>query len=222
MKLTEWSLTEDFWGNVQAHGYVTGHHRLAEGDWIHTSKVLSIESSEVQGSIKMHTYSGSLYELSVVDIDISAAEKTSELAQKMGLSENVCQEIIHCGKEKVEDLRRSVSEQIKERELYLTFRGVNVKNAFWKSASGECREVGISCHVGMIQDSMLIRDSKDRELDFRYFPGWGEIRPYAWSNGLEAVWIDNQSDVDFIFRTETESITCPGGEKIRIEKKEKV
>lgn len=50
MKLTEWSLTEDFWGNIQAHGYVIGHHRLVDGNWIDTSKVLSMEAGEVSGS----------------------------------------------------------------------------------------------------------------------------------------------------------------------------
>lgn len=29
MKLTEWNLTEDVFGNVQAHGYVTGHYRFS-------------------------------------------------------------------------------------------------------------------------------------------------------------------------------------------------
>lgn len=47
---------------------------------------------------------------------------------------------------------------------------------------------------------------------------WGEIRPYTWSKGLEAVWIDNQSDADFEFRTDKEVITCLGRKQIRIDK----
>jgi hypothetical protein len=67
-------------------------------------------------------------------------------------------------------------------------------------------------HVGTFVDSVLI--SAENKVDFRYFPKGDSIEIYHWSNGLEAIVINNISKSDLIVYGTTKTLVEGNSSKI--------
>ena len=193
-----------------AHGVVSGHPRLEDGIDITTSKVEHIKPDAENDRLIMHTYSGNEYELLLADIQIMRFEETSGFLLQFGISALDKEQCKHLAKQARVKLQDKVSSVLNNNELYLQLMGVFVQKAFFKSHSGEVRELSIKCHSGMFQDSYLICDGKYCEVDFRYFDRFMEIEPYCWSENVEAVRIENVGDTHITCKLK-EQIACPIG-----------
>lgn len=70
-----------------------------------------------------------------------------------------------------------VDSLLKSYELFAQIAGYNALTAFYKDENNTIEEVTIDCHVGMFQDSILIRNWE--KVDFRFFPReFHRIEPY--------------------------------------------
>lgn len=219
MKLREWYLTK--WQNSDvsvAWGFVSGHHRLPDGHHIHTSKIERLELKEDEKRLMMYTHSGSVYCLDWQDIHLEHVESTQVILEKFHVSTDflpVCVELVKKAEERTLAQADSI---LKNGELLLTF---GYEQAFFKNSEGTVRKIDISVHVGMFQDSVLVTDWENNEVDFRYFPSGlfgARIEPYHWSDGLEAVLIDNQTREEIDFIGSEKGTQCKAGEITRIEK----
>lgn len=225
IKLTQWYLSEHKKSDTkeifyQAHGYVIGHPKLLDGIHINTSRVEKIEFDSLNNRVLMKTYSKNEYEMFLSDICFNSFKKTKGILKKLNVS---IPSFDKCKKlsEKAElDLLHKVEELLKENELYLQAFGVYIQKAFWKCQTKEIREIKVLEHSGMFQDSYLITDWDKHEVDFRYFDKFNVIEPYHWSDGLDAVLIDNKGSVDIWFAGTDKRILCKAGEVTRIESKE--
>lgn len=214
--LTEWQLNWTFRGDILAHGYVTGHHRLKDGSWIHTSRILKIEAVGNGEKLIMHTFSGSEYTLMLEEMNPFVVDDSCEQMMKLGITEEVCRTAKAYAENKLKAIQNKADETIAPRELYVIIQGTDARRAYWKASDGSIIEIPIDYHLGMFQDSILITDYELGQVDFRYFPKWSTIEPYHWSDGLEAVWLDNMSDENVEFEGTKERILCPGRQCVRI------
>ena len=65
--------------------------------------------------------------------------------------------------------------------------GVTALRAFFMTNEKELKEIPITIHVGMFQDSVLITDFKNNNVDFRFFFNAYEIRPYSWDEEIKTI-----------------------------------
>lgn len=216
VKLTQWYLTEyEPETSYLAHGFVYNHYRLSDGSHIHTSSIERIVFDSVNNRLLMDTYSGSHYELLLADIDFTNFDKTRAYLQKFNistLSEDKCRKL----QEKAEvALLSKVQGILNPNELYL---GGISRRAFFKNAKGTLREIPIIDHLGMFRDSVLVTDREKNEVSFCYFPKINGIQPYFWSDGLDAVVIDNDSSNDIEFQGFNGMFICKAGMVTRIKR----
>ena len=219
MKLREWYLSK--WENSDisiAWGIVSGHHRLMDGHHIHTSKIERLELKEDEKRLMMYTHSGSIYCLDWQDIHLGQVESTQVILKEFRISTDFLSACVELVKKAEEKTLAQADSILKNGELLLTF---GYEQAFFKNSEGIVRKIDISVHVGMFQDSVLVTDWENHEVDFRYFPSglFGiRIEPYHWSDGLEAVLIDNQTREEIDFIGSEKGTQCKVGEITRIKK----
>lgn len=218
IKLAKWTITKEqhkkenyflAWGNV------TGHQRLVDGTYIHTSKIMKLEYDASTTKLIMTTYSKNEYELLINEMDMERYEETVDNLKEFHVtipSYDECNTIIQ---ETEKEQMTHIEEILKDGELYLKVKGSYVSRAFWKKDM--VREIKVSAHIGMFQDSYLITDWEKGEVDFRYFDALFGIRPYHYSDGLNAILIENCGAQDITFTEGMESIICKTGEVTRIE-----
>lgn len=200
----------------QAHGIVSGHPRLQDGIDITTSIVESIKLDSENNRLIMLTHSQNEYELLLADVQLMCFEETSAILQKFNipaLDKDKCEKL---AKQADEELLNKVSSVLGNNELYLQLSGVFVQKAFFRNSSGEIHEIRVTSHIGTFQDSYLISDWQHGEVDFRYWDGLMSIQPYHWSDGLEALKIDNIGDTDIQFICKSRVI-CKVGEITTVE-----
>lgn len=225
IKLTNWCITEynsEQKGIYIAHGTVFGHPRLADGIYIHTSKIEKLEMNKSSNSVIMHTKSGNEYELLLKELSLKEFEMTKEIMEEFKVSlpdYKKCEKMI---REEEENTLANVAEQIQDGELYLKIAGPYVQKAFWKTEGKEIRAIQVTSHIGMFQDSYLVTDWEKGEVDFRYFDGYFSMEPYHISDGLSALLIENSGSTDITYicdgqKDEKKDITCKAGEVTRID-----
>lgn len=219
--LKNWSLKKFIDGGIYVNGTVYGHHRLKDGDYIHTSEIEKIYLCADNEYI-VETHSGSLYHLVAEEMDWAEHKDTME---KLGLlkildgAEYASQLAIK--KEQLYEKQRLIGaaedtakEHMDEDGLYLIMEQMNVVKAVLKRES-RYREINVCVHVGMFHNSVLIRDLKDREVDFRYFPE-DMMEPYHWSDGLQCIFIHNIGRHSILFRGTEQNIVCKANEVTKI------
>ena len=216
--LTKWEINEAIGKNENfyyANGIVSGHPRLVDGTYIHTSKVVSITFYETDNKLIMRTYSGSEYEMNLADICLDNYKSTAKWLKKFDVklpSYDECKSLA----DRIEsEVIKSMNKILKDGELYLKMKGVFVQKAYWKKT--EIRTIDVREHIGMFQDSYLVTDWEKHEVDFRYFDELFGIRPYHFSDGLNAILIDNIGSSEFGFTSGEYHVSCKPGEITRIE-----
>lgn len=223
LTLKDWFFTESMGGGYILQGYVYGHYRLGDGDFIHTSTIKSICRTG-GGEYLAVTRSGSPYHLKESEMEESRKEDTQEiLSQQIGESLPEVREIETAFEEKEKRGKRVLAEtrqRMENGDLYLAVdeHSMHIIKAYFKWED-KIYIIKPSVHVGMFQDSVLITDYRHGEVDFRYFPDM-DMRPYHWSDGLESIYVHNMGPDDFYFRRTEERILCPAFEATRIMKKQ--
>lgn len=222
LKNWDFKTTED--GMVYANGIVFGHYRLQDGDFIHTSEIQKIYLCN-EDMYVIETWSGSLYQLFKSEMNPENADITNDRMKTLEFLDG--EEMEHrlvLANEKFEAKRKIIDapqaaakENMDEDGLYLIMEYMNVAKAVLRRGD-IFRELQPHVHVGMFQDSVLITDWKNGEVDFRYFPNYYLMEPYHWSDGLNYIYIHNIGDRSIVFRGISGNIECKANEVTKIEK----
>lgn len=179
------------------HGIVSGHKKLADSTYIHTSPVNAISIDEKEGELVLVTMN-SVYHC---PLEYCSFEKQDEypgiLPDYENLKEKYQKEIEYPSIEpgKVLLVLADFCEYYFHSLCYIPK----------DSKDGKKLEYSSSPHVGMFQDSYLI-DTEDNSVDLRYFPHYQNIEFY-FENTDECPWfIENIGDAVIYAQTSVGTI----------------
>ena len=169
-------------------GRVSGHSWLTDSSFITTSLVSGIDEGD--GELLVHTQN-TLYHLPYEycdfarqDKDIGIVPNYSEMAEKY----------------------RGVREEptIEDGKVLLVISNFDeyyFHSGYYKDPNEDApRVITGSAHVGMSQDSFLVRDVK-YSIDLRYFPHYGNIEFYAEHTGESSLFIENIGNATLYVRS---------------------
>lgn len=185
--LSNWRFDGDcLWGICQ------GHDKLADGTYIHTSQVVEFEPHEEY--LDAHTYSGTHYRMQANEVFLDFLDETKEYLELANVNTSFLADAI----EKVELLNKQkeadVEKILEENDLYLEFVGMYMKYGYFKK-DGILHKLDCLCHVGMFQDSYLIR--MPGVVDVRYFDKWCGIDFYHVSDGINNIHFKHVGEMPF-------------------------
>lgn len=205
--LYRWRLTAGG-GCVTAHGIVSGHPKLENGLFIHTSAVT--EAVTVDGVLLLTTCSGSVYTLRPESIAPQCREKTEECLRTFQIDGGFVERCVQAHLETAEAAGRTLAPG----QLFLEVVGNAVVRALFKAGEEELISVRPTVHAGMFQDSdsVLVTDLEGGRVDFRYFPEKDRLRPYHISDGLTEIVVRNLGTADVVFGQQGTARLCPAGE----------
>jgi len=208
--LYHWRLAPYDGKDVLAHGLVTGHPKLPNGLYCHTSPIQAARLED--DALTLETFSGSRYVLRPEAMAPNRLEETAAGLEKLGLAPGLAERWAQARREADELRRARQTEELAPGELLLEVVGTNTFAAFFRSAPGELVEVEPDIHVGMFQDSVLVTDWEGGTVDFRYFPKGDRLEPYHISDGLTAIRLSNLGSVAVTFGGQGREVLCPAGE----------
>ena len=110
-------------------GRVSGHYRLKEGTYIHTSIIKRIKSDSDKNRFLIDTESGSCYELLLSYIDFENIEETKECLERFNLPTLFLDKCKKLSEEKLSE----IASFLENGELYLEFIGIYVIQAFFRN-----------------------------------------------------------------------------------------
>ena len=219
INLTEWYLERlEGYENPYfiAWGIVYGHPRIPDGINIHTNVIRSLKLNDTGNSLLMHTKSGNDYELPLSEALAEYGEKTKDCLEAFNIPATVLSDCEKLKEISEKEMIAKVEKILEPNELYLLQCGVVTKKAYFEKADGEILQIPVMCHSGMRQDSYLVTDFRMGTVDFRYWDKPRGVEPYHWSDGLEAIKIENIGKNDMVFYADTE-IICKVNEVTTIE-----
>jgi len=194
----------------RCRGHCYGNPRFFSGEFVTTSYIVRIEVEDGEERLKLFTKSGSCYILYYADINESAVEQTEKALKSMGVALDL-QRCLARSKERIEATKKKVAELIKPNELYVVMTGgYGVAEAYFKDKDEVIEPIRVNTHIGTIQDSILVTDFLKGLCDWRIFPNVFCVQPYHWSDGLDAVHIDNVGE-NFMFKGSQKDILCESG-----------
>ena len=180
------------YNGIMLFGICQGHEKLADGTYIHTSPVMKVELCE-QG-LDVHTYSGTHYRLQANEVALEYLEETKKhlTLQKIDTSflDGVSEQIERVQGQKEQE----VEKLLEENDLYLEFVGTHMKYGYFKK-NGVVITLHCGCHVGMFEDSYLIRNAG--VVDVRYFKKDNGIDFYHVSDGIHNIYFKYTGKVPF-------------------------
>lgn len=210
---------------VFAQGTVFGHHKLRDDLRINTSVIQKIYLLKDE-SFVLETKSGSFYNVQKSDIKPEELDSTiklmeqfeildgSHIEEKVKAETQKARERQEKRKKVLENLEEIAKSSMDEDGLYLCISGMETLKAILKKGNA-FREIAPYTHVSYSQDSILITDWNDGDVDFRYFPK-RNMEPYHWSDGLDNLYIHNIDDKSFDFCGSDRKIECKSGEITKI------
>lgn len=201
-----------------ACGVASGHPEAKEGMGIVTNDIGKIMFDSSKNRILFSAHSQNIYFMDLATICFCFFEHTALCLSKMNIFIPTEKECLKLAENLKTSELQKVRGMLKDNELYLKMGGLYVQKAFWKK--GEIREIPVTEHRGMFHDSYLITDWEQGEVDFRYTDRLMSIEPYHYSDGLEAVLIDNIGTEDFACRGGSTEKLCMAGMLTRLEKKD--
>lgn len=174
------------WGNV------TGHDRLADTTFIHTSEVMSTRIDEENEECIIQTRNTE-YHCRLSECNYDMPDSYEVIAELEKLRKKYSKKKQY----KLED--NSVLIVLSDHEEYY-FECALVKE------NGIILAGGMSPHIGTFQDSCLIRfDGFGRTshtgIDIRYFPHYAHLEAYAWDTEGFSVYLENAGESTIFFST---------------------
>lgn len=219
-RLKNWCL-DKFRRGYRGHGECYGNPNFFSGQLVTTSCIMRIEVEDEEKQLKLFTESGSCYVLKYADINDTAIEPTQKVFDSMNVVIDL-QRCIALKKERITVTKEKVAELLKSNELYVIMTGgQGVAEAYFKREDGVVIPVSVTVHIGTFQDSILVVDWATGLCDWRIFPSALVVKPYHWSDNLEAVHIENVGE-DFVFLGSKREIICKSGEVTVIKSEEYV
>lgn len=222
-KLKNWSFAYYFYGVVCAKGIVFGHHRLRDGESIHTSEIEKVYAYD-ENQYVIATHSGSLYLLRADEMNPEKKEQTTKIIETLKVLDGAEEaNQLEAGIEQLEERRRVIGlfmntarQNMKDDGLYLIMEHMYVVKAVLK-IKDVYRELHVGVHTGMFQDSVLVTDWEEGKVDFRFFPNL-MMEPYHWSDGLNCIYIHNVGNRSIVFKGTDQYIECKANEVTKISK----
>ena len=189
-RLLNWFFIGNDRGNIIAVGNVIDNPKFYSGKTIHTSIIESVSIDDKKRQFIIKTYSGSLYIAKYKDVCIECIEDIEECLRNFKITKEKLEVFRNTYKLAKDKLMDYVSSILNPNELYIEMAGVSALRAFFMTNERELKEIPITIHVGMFQDSVLITDFENN-VDFRFFFNPNEIRTYSWNEELKAIKIYN-------------------------------
>lgn len=216
--LFSWSL-KAHGSQFLAHGIVSGHAKLPEGDRIHTSAIRCI--TEVEDHILVETASGSTYFLLLEELDKSTGVSELPPLSELGLPLDFWERCIRARNQAAKEEEEALRAMNVPGTLCLRIVDTTLLSALWSGPGDQICRVPVRIHLGMFQDSVLVTElfedgSGSHRVDFRYFPEQNRMEPYRISDEIETVLIINEGLSDVAFGREGQEIMCQAGKNTRI------
>lgn len=180
-----------------AKGNVIDNPKFYNGEIIKTSKIEEIDLDDKNKEFTFITYSGSLYTAKYDDVNVEFIEYVEEGLKNFNIDKEKLEVFRNTYKLAKDKLMDYVSSILNPNELYIEMAGVSALRAFFMTNEKELKEIPITIHVGMFQDSVLITDFENN-VDFRFFFTLYGIRTYSWNEELKTIKIYNFGhDINF-------------------------
>ena len=190
---------------VLAHGVVTGHRRLTDTTFIHTSPVQHIEVDRETEQVCIRT-KNTEYHCRLSECDFS---KPGTCEFIPGLSEYA--EKYEREKEYDQD-DNTILLILSDHESYY-FKTALIKR------SGVIHRGWMRPHIGTFQDSCLIScKGYEQRIDIRYFPHYRHLETYCWETDNLPVYLENEGDSAIFYRTYEGLIELKPGERKLVSK----
>ena len=199
-----------------AKGNVIDKPKFYNGEIIKTSKIEEIDLDDKNKEFTFITYSGSLYTAKYDDVNVEFIEYVEEGLKNFNIDKEKLEVFRNTYKLAKDKLMDYVSSILNPNELYIEMAGVSALRAFFMTNERELKEIPITIHVGMFQDSVLITDFENN-VDFRFFFNAYKIRPYSWNEELKTIKIYNFGH-DINFRHEDKVVQVKSNELTVISK----
>lgn len=194
ISLREWYL-ESFGNSNILWGIVSGHPKLEDGMFVHTSLIQQTVMDADNKCLQFVTASGSNYAVAFDDIDYNpeSVEKTKACLQKLNISASFIEESVVLSKRKERAFKKSLASELLNGDLYLELSECSIVRAYFKYNDEVLRLYG-RCHSGMFTDSYLY--TKGGIVDFRHFQfGWRSVNTYHISDTIQRLVVNNISGV---------------------------
>lgn len=190
--------------NRVGHGIVTGHKRLSDAVYMHTSEVKAVHIDEEEGEVALTTRN-SVYHCPLA---YCAFEKQDEYPDILPDYERL--------KETYQDkIEYPAIEPGKVLLVLANFCDYYFHSLYYvpkDSEDGKCRTFSGWPHVGMFQDSYLI-ETDDYSVDLRYFPHYQNIEFYEEETDGCPWFIENIGDDVIYARTSAGTIKLEPGDR---------
>lgn len=196
-RLLNWFFIWNDRGNIIAVGNVIDNPKFYSGKTIHTSIIESVSIDDKKRQFIIKTYSGSVYIAKYKDVCIECIEDIEECLRNFKITKENLKGFENTYKGEKDRVKDYVSSILNPNELYIEMAGTRALKAFFMTNERELKEIPITIHVGMFQDSVLITDFENN-VDFRFFFTLYGIRTYSWNEELKTIKIYNFGhDINF-------------------------
>ena len=205
LQLHYWYVDVHEWSEEEcklAHGIVSGHPRLMDADFIHTSQIEKIYIDKDSAEVVITTKNSEYH----CPLEYCRWDKQDEHPDAMPEYEWI--------KENYKNkINYPTIEEDKVLLVISNFDEYYFHSLYYKPcAAVEMLSFKGSPHIGMFQDSYLIR-SEGSAIDFRYFPHFENIEFYCENTDGKPFYIENIGDVTLYARTSKGYIKLEPGER---------
>ena len=172
---------------LQLHGNVSGHNRLTDSSFIHTSRVNSYWIDYESGELIAQTHN-TLYHCPLAYMEFERQNEKDPNHTIIAEYDEI--------KERYE--KKRYEPEIEPGKVLLVISNFDeyyCHSLFYRPDENSERAIYVTRpHVGMYQDSYLIT-SMDYQIDLRYFPHYGNIEFYCERTDGKEWYIENIGDV---------------------------
>lgn len=201
-------------GVPMALGIVSGHRKLMEGTYVHTSPIFQVE--RVENELQVETASGNRYHLPMKEWRPRIQEAGTLSPEQLGLPADFWTQCARAREEASRAEKADLQPLIKPGTLFMRIVGTSILSALWAGMDARIRDASVGGHLGMFQDSYLIRaacgEAEEADnVDLRFFPMENRLEPYCISEGIKSLQIRNEGCTDVAFGFEAGCVLCPSG-----------
>ena len=191
------------------HGVVTGHKRIDDSVFIHTSEALNVEFDEENKEVLIKTRN-SLYHCPVEYCRFEMQDKNPDLIPGY-------EELKNRFKDKIEYPSIEPGKVLLVLANFCDYYFHSVYYVPADSQDGEKKKYRATPHIGTFQDSFLI-DVAETRMDLRYFPHYRNIEFYSEETCGLPWFIENIGDVELYAKTGVGTIRLAPGERKEVKK----